>query len=891
MPAKPWHAMTSGDAATALGVDPKNGLSPEDAASRIKEYGPNALTSEEPVSALTIFLNQFKNILTLILIAAIILSAAVGEVTDAAIISVIVIFCAVLGFVQEFRSEKALESLNKMLTPVITVLRGGEEIEIESVDLVPGDLLLLEAGDVIPADARLLEAHAVACDEASLTGESVPAKKSSAALPEETPMADRRNMVFAGTVMSAGRGRAIITATGMRAELGKIAGAVSNVKSEPTPLERRTNEIGKWLGIAAGGICLIVAGVSVLRESLTGAVSLPFLITVTMFSISLAVAAVPEALAAIVTGALAIGMRKMAKENALIRKMPAVETLGCATVICTDKTGTLTTGEMTVREIYAAGKTVALGDNFSTPAPDSALGLLLSCGALCNDARFIRKNGTTRAIGGHTDAALLLAADKAGLDRAALTEARPRVGEIPFSSERKRMTTVHAAPEGPFVCAKGAPEIILDRCDRIHDANGPRPLTDDDRRAIRETNNAMADRAMRVLALAYNRLPATSDLNERDPDAQPLETGLIFLGLAAIMDPPRPEAAKAVAACRRVGIRPVMITGDHMATAQAVAREIGIFRDGDRALTGAELDAMDETGLAAIVESVSVYARVSPLHKLMIVKAWKAKNQVVAMTGDGVNDAPALKHADIGVAMGITGTEVSKEAADMILLDDNFATIVKAIELGRWIYDNIKKYLTFLLRCNITEVAVIGGVVLALGPDHLPLLPAAILYINLATDGLPALALGVAPPDPDIMERPPRNPSESVFSPDVRLFLLVGVLLEIPLFLAAYAFSAHDPVLARTRLFFMFIIIEIIIALNFRSMKWSALKAPPHFWLVFAAVWEAVLIAVLIHIPSIREAFGISIPSYADLSLILALGAVIFCVMEGVKVVIRKRDI
>ncbi len=881
-----WHALSVNETAKRLGVDQKQGLSPEEAAARLEQYGENVLTREKPVSALSIFLAQFKNILTVILLAAIVLSALVGETVDAAIIAVIVFFCAALGFFQEYRSEKALESLRRMLSPTVRVLRGGQVVDVPGAAIVPGDVTPLAAGDVVPADGRVLEAHALACDEASLTGESVPARKSAAALPGETPMADRRNMVFAGTVVAAGRGLAVVTATGMGAELGKIAQAVADVAPEPTPLERRTSEIGKWLGLASGGICLLVAGVSVAREAMTGTVNLPFLVTVAMFSISLAVAAVPEALAAIVTGALAIGMRKMARENALIRKMPAVETLGCATVICTDKTGTLTTGAMTVREIHAAGTSLSLEGDLPAGDGSDALSMLFLCGALNNDARFVERDGRRRTIGSHTEAALLAAAQRAGLDREALIAKHPRLEEVPFSSERKRMTTVHASPDGgSIVFSKGAPEMILARCDRIHGPDGPKALTDADRTALRGIQDGMAERAMRVLALAYKRLPEDAPM-----DAESLESELTLAGLAAIMDPPRPEAAKAVAACRKVGIRPVMITGDHMVTARAVAREIGIWREGDRVLTGAELDELGEEGLFEIVESVSVYARVSPLHKLKIVSAWKGKNQVVAMTGDGVNDAPALKLADIGVAMGITGTEVAKEAADMILLDDNFATIVKAVELGRWIYDNIKKYLTYLLRCNITEVAVIGGVVLALGPDHLPLFPAAILYINLATDGLPALALGASPPDPDIMERPPRKPTESVFSWDVRLFLVTGALLEIPLFFAVYGFGSHDPLLARTRLFFLFLIIEIVIALNFRSMKYGVFTAPPHAWLVMAAVWEVILAAGLMLFPAVREAFGVALPTWDELAAIAAVGAAVFAAMEGLKAVIRRRE-
>jgi Ca2+-transporting ATPase len=675
----------------------------------------------------------------------------------------------------------------------------------------------------------------------------------------------------------------------METEFGKIAREVLAVEKEETPLERRTAEIGKWLAIISLFVCVVVIGVSVAREALADTLSLASGINMLMFGVALAVAAVPEALAAIVTGALAIGMREMAKRGALVRRMPAVETLGCTTVICSDKTGTLTKGEMTVRRVCAGGEFMDVeGAGYSPEgrlsSDPSAFMPLFHASVLCNDASLMEKEGGWAIKGDPTEAALVVLAAKAGLHQDETRASRPRIAEVPFSSERKLMSTVNVSGDSRTAYAKGAPEVVLSRSDRMLGPGGEvMPLGDAERQGILEAAESMASDALRVLALAYKPVDGVS------LDEEHIESGLIFAGLAGMMDPPRPEAEEAVRVCKEVHMHPVMITGDHRVTAMAVAREMGIYSEGDIALTGAELEAMSDEEFESVVEKVTVYARVSPSDKLKIVRAWRHRGEIVAMTGDGVNDAPALKHADIGIAMGISGTEVAKEAADMVLSDDNFATIVTAIERGRWIYDNIKKYLTYLLRCNITEVLVIGGVVLWMGPEFLPLLPAAILYVNLATDGLPALALGVAPPDADIMKRPPRDPSESVFSKEVRTFILLAVLIEFPAFVWMWAVSVHDMELARTRMFFMFIIIELAIAMNFRSMRYSLLKAPPHKWLVLALFWEIVLIAVLMQFPAVRESFGVGMPAVRDIALLLGFGAVIFVVMEAVKLVLRRR--
>ena len=896
--AKVWHSMEAAEVLKELDTDIHKGLAEDVAKKRIEKYGYNELKKEEGVSALTLFINQFKNYLIIILLVATVLSAAVGEMVDAILILVIVIFCAVLGFIQEYRAERALEALKKMLSPTITVLRGGKEEEIPSKELVPGDVLLLEAGDKIPADARLVEAYSLKCDEAPLTGESIPVGKDIKPLSQDVPVGDRKNMVLTGTTVAYGRGKAVVTTTGMGTEFGKIAEEVMTVKTEKTPLEKRTEEIGKWLGIIALGICFLVAGISIARELMGGGkVDFPFIVTMVMFAVALAVAAVPEALAAIVTGALAIGMHQMAKRNALVRKMPAVETLGCTTVICSDKTGTLTKGEMTVRKMFSMGRIIEVTGAGYSPTGEfrgsepidisksSSLQMLLKGGLLCNDSDLHEKEGKWIIKGDPTEGALVVTAAKAGLHIRELRLENPRMEEIPFSSERKRMTTIHKMEDGRRIAfMKGAPEMVLERCTHILEDGEVRSLTETERSKILKINEEMALNALRVLGVAHREVPDGIVYSE---DA--VENNMVFLGLTGMMDPPREEAIEATKVCKQVGIRPVMITGDHKLTAVAIAKEIGIYKDGDMVLTGPELEKMGDEEYERVVDKVTVYARVSPMDKLRIVKAWKKKGEVVAMTGDGVNDAPALKHADIGIAMGITGTEVTKEAADMVLSDDNFATIVKAIELGRWIYDNIKKYLTYLLRCNITEVIVIGGAVLVLGPEYLPMLPAAILFINLATDGLPALALGVAPPDPDIMQRPPRDPRESVFSWDVRAFILLALLVEIPFFFFLFFHDLKDITHARTEIFFLFIIIELIIAFNFRSMRYSIFKAPPHKWLTIAILSQVALTAVLIQIPTVREAFGINKPSASDMGIILGFGFVVFISMEVIKAILRRK--
>ena len=886
------HAKPVEELVSSFRTDLDRGLTTREAQDRLQNFGVNELSREKRATPIALFLAQFKSTLIIILLVATLLSAFLGEIVDAVIIAVIVLFCAVLSFVQEYRAGNALRALRKMLAPTIRVLRDGAETRIPSRELVPGDIMLLEAGDRIPADARLAEIHSLKCDEAPLTGESFPVEKALTLSPPDAGVGDRRNVVFTGTTVIYGRGKAIVTSTGIHTEFGKIAEQVSAVKAEASPLEKRTEEIGRWLGLIALGICGVAIVVSIARAWMGNQLNVELVLTMTMFAIALAVAAVPEALAAIVTGALAVGMHEMAKRNALVRRMPAVETLGCTTVICSDKTGTLTKGEMTARRVFVDGRSIEVSGagyaptgSFDPPLPpaDNAVRLALTGGLLCSDAVLSDDAGRWFVRGDPTEGALVVLAAKAGLQQDETRTTAPRVAELPFSSERKRMTTVHRMPDGRHLAfVKGAPEVLLERSASAQGRDRPYLLTDATRAQVLAANESMARDALRVLAIAYKEVRVDGPFDE-----EVAERDLTFLALIGMMDPPRDEAKDAVRTCREVHIRPIMITGDHGLTAIAVATEVGIYREGDMALTGDDLGRMSDDDLEKIVDRVTVYSRVSPLDKLKIVRAWKRRGEVVAMTGDGVNDAPALKHADIGIAMGISGTDVAKEAADMVLGDDNFATIVRAIERGRWIYDNIKKYLTYLLRANLTEVVVLGGVVIVAGPELLPLLPAAILYINLATDGLPALALGLSPPDRDIMRRPPRDPSESIFSRDVRLLVLLGVLIECPIFLWIYFDSYADIEAARTKIFLLFVLVELIISISFRSLRYSLFQAPPHKWLLLAIAWELALFGVLVQFAPVRETFGIRMPTWNDLAMALAVGALVVAAIEATKGYLR----
>lgn len=903
-----WHALETAGVLAALNSNSRSGLSDDEVKSRLGVYGPNVVKAEKRNSTIRIFFKQFANILIGILLVATLISGFLGDVVDAIVILAIVFFVVLLGFFQEFRAEKALESLKKMLSPTCRVVRDGTHKEILAEEVVPGDILVLGAGERVDADARLVEAFNLQLDEASLTGESTPVAKSTSSLDEGAAVGDRVNMTYAGTTVTQGRGKAVVVSTGMHTEFGKIATEVAAIGVEETPLEKRMKEIGEKLGkIALILVTIIAIGGLVEEYARTGTVGLSFVVRIFLFAVALAVAAVPEALPAIVTGSLAIGMRIMAKRNALVRRMPAVETLGSTQIICSDKTGTLTKGEMTVRNLFVFGKLydvtgagyepkgeVLQKDGAFTTTGQDGLQRFARSAILCSDALLLQEDGRWTVKGDTTEGALLALAEKVGLRQNEVRNSHPRIGEVPFTSERKRLTTIHTNPGGAAVAyMKGAPEIVLSFCTSFLENGKVRVLTESDKERILKVNEEMAQKALRVLAVADKPMHTVpTDFSEKL-----IEAGFTFLGLAGIMDPPREDAIKAVQAAKDVGMKPIMITGDHKLTALAIARETGVYEEGDLVLTGEELDKLSESDFVSKVESISVYARVSPSHKLRIVEAWKTKGKVVAMTGDGVNDAPALKKADIGIAMGITGTDVTKEASDLVLADDDFATIIKAIELGRWIYDNIKKYLAYLLQGNFVEIAVISLAALIVlplmgfhGNDALPLLAVQLLYINLATDGLPAIALGFSPPDPDLMKRPPRQKEESVFTKEVTRLIMMALVAQTPVLMLGFltGLGAGLPA-ARSRLFLMFIGIELAIALNCRSLTHSLLEVRPHKWLILAVIWETVLITILVLFPPSRYALGIVFPSSVDLLWVFAAAIETAVSIELLKKYLKKR--
>jgi Ca2+-transporting ATPase len=879
-----WHRLETTEALQRLGVEPDHGLSGEEAARRLAEHGPNELLAAQGISPWTILLEQFKNVLILVLLGATVLSAFLGHGVEAIVISVIVLLAVVLGFVQEYRAERAIEALREMAAPTATVIRDGAEREVAARELVPGDILLVAAGDRVPADARLLEAIRLKAEEAALTGESLPVEKETAPLAEaDPPVADRRNMIWAGTAITYGRGRAVAVATGMETEFGKIARLLQTVEEGQTPLQRNLDKVGSALARAGLVVVLVVVGLGLMRGQ-------PFL-EMLIFGIALAVAVVPEALPAVVTISLALGVRRMVTRHALIRRLPAVETLGSVAIICSDKTGTLTRDEMTIRRLWAAGEEYEVTGAGYEPKgafqrdgrdvePTEPLRELLRGGILASDSHLREEGGDWRIQGDPTEGAIVVAAAKAGLDKVALDKELPRVGEIPFTSESKRMTTLHRTPQGTVAFAKGAPEVLLGSCTRQRTADGGEAELDEaGRQLILDAARRMAEGALRVLAVVTRR-DATEENAERD---------LTFLGLVGMIDPPRTEVQEAIRTCERAGIKPVMITGDHPVTAQAIARELGILKQG-RAVTGAELEAMSDEELEREVERIEVYARVSPAHKLRVVTALQKKGFSVAMTGDGVNDAPALKKADIGIAMGLTGTDVTKEAADMTLTDDNFASIVAAVEEGRGVFDNIKKYLMFLLSSNIGEIGLMAGASLLGMP--IPLSAVQILWVNLATDGLPALALAVDPPEDDLMERPPRDPHRGIFTrPVVSLMVIGGVwsaLVNLGLFAWALQ-SGRTQAEAMTMAFVSLVLIQFFKAYNYRSDRYSALRHPfSNKWLNMAIVWELLLLGLILYIPFLRDAFDTTALPLEDWLIIVALAASVSPVLELAKWMERR---
>ena len=893
-----------------LATDPATGLTADEAARRLAVHGPNELREKEKEGLLQKILAQLKDFLVLVLIAASVVSIFVGEWIDAIVIIAIVIVNATLGVIQEGKAEKALEALKKMAAPGARVLRGGQVGHVPASALVPGDVVLVEAGDIVPADLRLFETASLKAEEASLTGESVPVEKDgTVTFDADMPLGDRANLLFMSTVVSYGRGRGIVVGTGHATEIGRIADRLQDIEEEATPLQKNLNQLGKWLGILCLAVCAVVFVVGLLQ----GGEVLPLFLT----AVSLAVAAIPEGLPAVVTIVLALGMKRMVDRHAIMKKLLAVETLGSVDTICSDKTGTLTQNEMTVTRLYADGTVFAVSGTGYAPAgaietlegpagPDSpVLSRLLHAALLCNDATLREKEeGGWGIVGDPTEGALIAAAAKGGITHEGADRTYPRVSEIPFDSGRKRMTTFHHGFDDPLTSfTKGAPDLLVARCTHILTGDGVKILDDAGRAAILERNHDLASSALRVLAFAY-RLHRKSLPLEESTDAERMEDGMTFLGLAGMIDPARPEVRDAVRVCAAAGIRPVMITGDYKDTAVAIAKDLGMMDADDRVLAGAELDAMDDAALREAVEDTAVYARVSPEHKVRIVTALRANGHIASMTGDGVNDAMALKSADIGVAMGITGTDVAKGTADMILTDDNFASIVSAVEEGRVIYSNIRKFVGFLLSCNVGEILVIFLTSLILGPGFVPLVPVQLLWLNLVTDSFPALALGSEKGDPDIMTRRPRSKRESIINGD-----MIGAILvqSVAIFAAVYgvftlalgkAFlflpgTAGVPdetlVHARTMAFATLIVAELLRAFTARSERHSIFRIGwfSNKQMLVAFAVAVVLLLAVIYVPFLDPVFDTTFLRLVDWAAILGFALVPFAAGEIYKLVRR----
>ena len=853
------------------GVSAESGLSAQEVARRLEQYGENRLAEKKKKSLAARFFAQFKDVMIIILLIAALISFVIActernirEFIEPALILVIVILNAVVGVVQESRAEKALEALKSMSAPHARVIRDGREQLIASAQVVPGDIIKLEAGDYVPADARLIRSVNLKCEESALTGESVPAEKdAAAAVDENAPLGDRCNMVYTGCSVTYGTATAVVTATGMKTEMGKIAGLLNAEKESGTPLQQKLAQLGKILGVVALAACAVIFIVGIVDR-------IPVM-EMFMTAVSLAVSAIPEGLPAIVTVVLSIGVTRMVKKNAIIKRLPAVETLGSASVICSDKTGTLTQNRMTLVRAYTDGGTpVQISDH-----NDEAVRRLLICATLCSDGTVvIGEHGEQQHIGDPTETSIVYAAYRNGYTKDELNAAHRRVAELPFDSDRKLMTTVNEFDGKYLVITKGACDILFDRC-----------IAGDLARA-KEVNEEMSRQALRVLAVACKTL----DELPEDLSFENLENGLTFMGLVGMIDPPRPEAKAAVALCRRAGIKPVMITGDHVVTASAIARELGILTDGDRAITGAELDAMDEETLDREVTGIAVYARVSPENKIRIVKAWQKNGQVVSMTGDGVNDAPALKAADIGCAMGITGTDVAKGAADMTLTDDNFATIVDAVKEGRGIYANIKKVVGFLLGTNIGEVLTVFFAMILWRIS--PFVSIQLLWINLVTDSLPAIALGMEPVEADIMNQKPKPRNEGIFAHGLGIKVIIQGLMFAALTIGALHIgraigqeAGLDVGRAGSTLAFMVLALcQVVQAFNMRSSH-SIFRIGifGNRMLNVAAVVSLLLVSLVLFIPGVNTAFGmLYLPAYAYL-IGVGLALVPLAVMELAK--------
>ena len=886
-----YYNLNVSDAINSIGSSQK-GLSEEEARKRLEEHGSNELKQKEKISPFQILIRQFTSSIVCILLAALIISFLIGEKLDAIVISTIVVLNGVFGFIQEFKAEKAIEALKKLTALKAKVIRGGIEKEVDSKELVPGDIILLETGSKVPADARLIDIAAFRIDEASLTGESVPSDKTIDPLENNILVNDQENMVFMGTIVTKGHAKAVVTGTGMDTEIGKIADMVQDVEEKLSPLQVKLKKFGRWLGIVTIGICLIVFGVSVLREYLiTDLFERSFVVEMFLASVALAVAAIPEGLPAIVTISLAFGVRRMASRNALIRKLPAVETLGCTNIICSDKTGTLTKNEMTVRDIFANDTLVEVTGDGYTPegsfmqAGDvdvniSDLELLFRSSTLCNDSR-LNRNEKWEIFGDPTEGALLVSAGKAGFKKSELENRFPRIDEIPFDSERKCMTTIHRVNEENTAYIKGAPDVILDKCRYISINGQVKELTGEDRKRILDANHEMANRALRVLGFAYRSLNT-----KYTPKPEEVERDLTFIGLQAMIDPPREEVRESIAKCRSAGISTVVITGDHKLTAMAITKELGLFKEGDMALSGEELDKLSDDELDEIVESVVICARVSPEHKVRILSALKKRGHVVAMTGDGVNDAPALKRSDIGIAMGITGTDVAKEASDMVLTDDNFASIVNAVEEGRGIYSTIKQFVQYTLSSNFGEILVIFLAILIGWP--LPLIAIQILWVNLLTDGLPGLALGLDPFSKDIMTRPPRKRDEEIMSKDVIYNIaIVGVVMGAGTLFMFYGYGV-ETVKAKSIAFTTLVMFQLFNVLTYRAKNFKIDFKTSKYLIASVAISLLMQLAVL-YTP-LNIAFKTVPLGAVDLIIIFLASGSLFLILETRKMYLNHLE-
>ncbi len=814
----------------------KHGLSGEEAENRIEKYGENKLKEGKRKGIVQVFFEQFADLLVVILIAAAVISALTGGIEGTIVIIAVLILNAILGTVQHFKAEKSLESLKAMSAPNARVIRDGEKVEVPAARLVPGDILLLEAGDVAAADGRILENHSLQVSESALTGESENVNKSADIIEkDELPLGDRLNMVYSGSLISYGRAVVLVTGTGMETEIGKIANLMQSAQEKSTPLQRSLDDFSKKLSFIILGICAVVFALGVWRgQAMTDAL---------MFAVALAVAAIPEALSSIVTIGLAIGTQKMAKENAIIKNLRAVESLGCVSVICSDKTGTLTQNKMTVQKTFTLEGTTDADDVDCNKKPYREL---IVTGVLCNDGAI---NGETQ-IGDPTETALLTFCRKAGGNEGDIRNTYPRMSELPFDSDRKLMSTLHQINGEYLMMTKGAPDVLLARCKCVVENDAIREMTKKDLDRILEQNQAFSSQGLRVLAFAKREIGEKRLLTLED------ENELTFIGLIAMMDPPRLESAPAVADCRRAGIRPVMITGDHKVTASAIAKEIGILQEGDRAVEGAELEHISDDELREMVKDISVYARVSPEHKIRIVRAWQENGCIAAMTGDGVNDAPALKQSDIGIAMGITGTEVSKDAAAMILTDDNFATIVKAVGNGRNVYANIKNSIQFLLSGNLAGIITV--LFTSLFGLPLPFTAVQLLFINLLTDSLPALAVNMEKPTGDLLNDKPRNPKESILTKDfMRRLVLQGGMIAVVTIIAFYIGMGVNDGMACTMAFATLCMARLFHGFNCRGAR-SIFRLPNNPYSYGAFAVGAVLLMAVLFVPGLHGLFDIN---------------------------------